>query len=101
MVQMTVEQFQASIDPADKPSADLSPELQAMWHAKAGCWEEAHEIAQEIHTPLGSWIHALLHLIEGDVGNAGYWFRKADRPTRTVSEIDALWIEITRQLLED
>jgi hypothetical protein len=101
MVQMTVEQFQASIDHADNPPADLSLELQAMWHAKAGRWEEAHEIAQEIHTPVSSWIHALLHLIEGDVGNAGYWFRKAGRPTRTLSEIDALWTEITGQLLKD
>ncbi|MCH2212557.1 MAG: hypothetical protein MK110_14730 [Fuerstiella sp.] len=101
MVQTTVEQFQASIELADQPPLNLTLELQAMWYAKSGHWEEAHNIAQEIHTPVGSWIHALLHLIEGDVGNAGYWFRKAGRPTRAISEIDSLWTEITGKLLQD
>lgn len=96
---MTVEEFQVSVEQGGNPSAELSPELQAMWHAKAGNWEEAHNIAQEIHTPTGSWIHALLHLIEGDVGNAGYWFRKAGHSARSISEVDDLWAEITAQLL--
>lgn len=72
----------------------LSPEAEALWHAKKGNWEEAHDIAQDIHTSLGSWIHALLHLIEGDVGNAGYWFARAGKPPRPRSDIDALWDEI-------
>jgi hypothetical protein len=98
-VRMTVEEFQVSVEQGGNPSAELSPELQAMWHAKAGTWEEAHNIAQEIHTPTGSWIHALLHLIEGDVGNAGYWFRKAGHSARSISEVDDLWAEMTAQLL--
>ena len=96
---MTVEEFQASVVAGGTPSPELSPELQAMWHCKAGQWEEAHNIAQDIHSPNGSWIHALLHLIEGDIGNAGYWFRQAGRSTRTVSDIDDLWKEISGQLL--
>ena len=97
---MTLSDFQTSIVENDRPSAKLSPELQALWHTKAGQWDDAHRIAQEIHTPVGSWIHALLHLIEGDLSNAGYWFRKAGQPTRSVSEIDDLWTEIAVQLLE-
>ena len=97
---MTVEEFSASTEDGGRPAADLSPELQALWHTKAGNWETAHNIAQEIHTPTGSWIHALLHLIEGDIGNAGYWFQKASKSTRSVSDIDDLWAEITGQLLE-
>ena len=81
--------------------SDLPGELQALWHTKAGNWEEAHDIAQEIHSSVGSWIHALLHLIEGDIGNAGYWFRKAGQRTRTVDEIDELWTEIAGTLTDD
>ena len=97
---MSVEEFQTSVEQGSSLSAELSPELRAMWHTKVGNWEEAHNIAQEIHTPTGSWIHALLHLIEGDIGNAGYWFRKAGHSPRSVSEIDDLWAEITEQLLD-
>lgn len=96
---MTVEEFQQSAEQGDGPPAGLTPELTALWHAKAGHWEESHDIAQEIHTSTGSWIHALLHLIEGDTGNAGYWFRKAGRPARRIAEIDELWTEITGELL--
>lgn len=96
---MNVEELLASATQDSSPPEGLSEELQALWHTKADHWEEAHNIAQDIHTPMGSWIHALLHLIEGDIGNAGYWFRKAGRPTRSVSEIDELWNEIATELL--
>ena len=97
---MTVNEFRESAERAERVPDGLSPELTALWHTKAGHWDEAHDIAQDIHTPTGSWIHALLHLIEGDIGNAGYWFRRANRPVRTVDEIDALWNEIATQLLD-
>ena len=74
--------------------AGLSPEAQALWHTKHGNWDAAHDIAQEIHTPLGSWIHALLHVIEGDQWNGDYWFAKAKKPSRGPGDVDALWEEI-------
>jgi hypothetical protein len=40
------------------------------------CWREAHEIAQNISTPEGSYWHAIVHRQEPDAGNAGYWFRQ-------------------------
>ncbi len=82
------------------PDASLSEAAEALWHAKKGNWDDAHNIAQEIHTPMGSWIHALLHLIEGDQGNANYWFQKAGRPTRKPTDIDALWNEIATVTLK-
>lgn len=96
---MTVEELLTSAQNDNAPASDLSPELQSLWYTKAGQWDAAHDIAQDIHTPMGSWLHALLHLIEGDHGNAGYWFRKAGRPVRTSGEIDALWSEIAEELL--
>lgn len=96
---MTIEELETSALNDSQPPADLTPELTSLWHAKADNWDDAHNIAQDIHTSMGSWIHALLHLIEGDIGNAGYWFRKAGKPSRSVDEIDALWNEIASDLL--
>jgi hypothetical protein len=79
--------------------ASLSPEAQALWHTKAGNWESAHNIAQDIHTIMGSWIHALLHVIEGDQWNGDYWFAKAKKPSCKPNDIDALWNEIAAVVL--
>ena len=46
--------------------------------ALAGDWERAHAIVQRDATDLTScWIHAVLHKIEGDAGNARYWYGRA------------------------
>jgi hypothetical protein len=46
--------------------------------ALAGDWDGAHKIVQEDEDDVTScWIHAVLHKIEGDAGNARYWYRRA------------------------
>lgn len=45
-----------------------------------GDWEAAHTIAQKDASTLGSWAHGIVHLMEGDLDNAGYWYGKAGRP---------------------
>lgn len=57
--------------------------LRAIWHALGGEWDEAHAIAQDDRTASGAWVHAWLHRIEGDLGNATYWYRRAGRPAFT------------------
>lgn len=96
---MTAQELAQSAATDSAPPADLSPEAVSLWHAKKGNWEDAHNIAQDIPSAMGSWIHGLLHLIEGDTGNAGYWFHRAGKPTRQISEIDALWDEIAAKAL--
>jgi hypothetical protein len=98
---MTVDEFQKLISDQSEPASDLSAELKALWYTKAGEWDAAHDIAQDIHTSMGSWIHALLHLIEGDIGNARYWFRSAGKPAVSIDDIDELWNEIAAELLSD
>ena len=96
---MTPAQLKASAaDP--KPPTGLSPEAKALWFTKKGDWEAAHDIAQDIATPTGSWLHALLHLIEGDLGNARYWFAEAGRPAKKPAQIDELWDEIAGVVLK-
>ncbi len=64
----------AAIPPNDWPDA-----LRAMWHDAKEDWYSAHEIAQDIPTDMGSWIHGYLHIKEGDEPNARYWYNRAKR----------------------
>jgi len=41
-----------------------------------GCWNEAHEIAQDISNREGNYWHAIVHRQEPDAWNSGYWFRQ-------------------------
>ena len=68
---MTLAQFKDSLTNSSPP--EVSPLLQAMWYDGNGNWNKAHDIAQEIHSREGSWIHAYLHRKEGDLSNAQYW----------------------------
>jgi hypothetical protein len=49
---------------------------------RAGRWNEAHHLAQDDHSPLGAWLHSILHIQEGDLENAEYWYGKANRNFR-------------------
>ena len=48
----------------------------------AGAWQQAHEIVQEEKSVLAAWLHGIVHTLEGDLDNARYWYRKADRVFR-------------------
>jgi hypothetical protein len=57
--------------------------LQALKLAAAGDWDGAHRIVQDDPSPEAAWVHAHLHRVEGDLGNAGYWYRRAGKPAAT------------------
>ena len=81
---MTYEEFMATVN-EDRPPVGCVPCLEALWHEKKGDWDKAHRIAQDIQTWEGSWVHAYLHRVEGDQGNAGYWYHRAGRPFSNLS----------------
>jgi hypothetical protein len=37
----------------------------------------AHALVQNLAGPIACQIHALVHRIEGDLANSGYWYRQA------------------------
>jgi hypothetical protein len=94
---MTTDEFKASTQ-QPQPPAGLSPPLLALWHDARDDWDNAHRVAQDIDTETGAWIHAYLHRKEGDLANAGYWYRRARRPAATGS-LEAEWREIAGALL--
>ncbi|MBD0849132.1 hypothetical protein [Maribacter arenosus] len=98
MVPKDYDQFLETLENAI-PDNDWPTGLKALWYDAVGDWEASHNIAQEMHTELGSWIHAYLHRKEGDEWNAGYWYRKANKSIPKVS-LDEEFQLLAKHLLE-
>ncbi len=96
---MTLQDFQASTAETNPPE-DLSPELLALWYDHRGDWHSAHDTAQDIHSAIGSRIHAYLHRKEGDLGNARYWYRSASEP-EFLGTLEDEWAQIAGSILEE
>ena len=94
---MTIDDFRASLSAADPPA--VSAALRALWHDARGDWNAAHTVAQAIDDPTGARLHAYLHRKEGDLTNAGYWYRRAEQPVATDS-LTAEWERLVAELLE-
>jgi hypothetical protein len=55
-----------------------------------GDWQGAHRIVQDDEeSRLSCWAHGIVHLMEGDVPNARYWYRVAGRVLRQDFSIEA------------
>ena len=52
----------------------------AIRHLKNGDWAKAHAVVQNDPSHMGCWAHGIVHMLEGDLGNARYWYRRAGRP---------------------
>jgi hypothetical protein len=89
--------FKVSLSGA-APAPALAPPLAALWWAAKGDWEAAHKIVQDEDTSDAAWVHAYLHRVEGDLGNAGYWYRRADKP-QAKDSLEAEWERIVSALL--
>jgi len=65
-----------------RPARELFPDAVKPELAQAGLWlycgffDESHSIAQDVKTADGSYWHAILHRMEPDAFNSGYWFRR-------------------------
>ena len=70
----------------------------AIRHLRKGEWQKAHAIVQDDPSELGCWAHGIVHMQEGDVANARYWYRRAHRSypkgADTTAEIAALALAV-------
>ncbi|HVH01990.1 MAG TPA: hypothetical protein VM891_03400 [Amaricoccus sp.] len=88
---------------ADLPPPGLAPALAALWWLKKGAlrpgaaWERAHAICQSHEGQRDTdLVHGLAHWIEGDLGNADYWYRRAG--SLRGGAIAADWARIAAEL---
>lgn len=68
--------------------------------ALAGDWDGAHRACQRLEgNQSADWLHAILHKIEGDEGNARYWYRRSGQSyeswTNSDEELKALKAVLT------
>ncbi|MFM7182500.1 MAG: hypothetical protein ACKO2G_13685 [Verrucomicrobiales bacterium] len=92
------EDFSAAVKNSPAPPANLDPRLRALWLGRREeGWDAAHDIVNDLGSRDGDAIHAWLHLIEGDIGNAGYWFHRARLPETRPEEADKLWETLVRR----
>jgi len=94
---MTLDDFRQSLT-ASEPPRGLTYALAGLWWDAKGDWTRAHESAQQDEGVEGSWVHAYLHRKEGDLGNAAYWYRRADKPVCR-EPLDVEWLGIVEGLL--
>ena len=81
-----------SVEKDDVPPSGYPLELIALWYTKKENWDKAHDIVSDIGTQMGSWIHAHLHVIEGDLGNAAYWYNRAGRDPISPNQLEEEWV---------
>jgi hypothetical protein len=98
-------EFMASLDfkkslAGASPAPALQPPLAALWWAAKGDWDVAHRLVQDENTADAAWVHAYLHRLEGDLGNAGYWYRQAGQPVAK-DALEAEWERIASALIGD
>lgn len=97
---MTADELDQSARNDDAPPAGISDEVRSLWLARAGRWDDAHDLCSDIADPDGAWIHAHLHREEGDLPNASYWYNRARRsaPAASVTLADE-WRELATHFL--
>ncbi len=54
--------------------------IDALDALEAGDWERSHRIVQDFNGAGAAWLHAHLHRVEGDDGNARHWYAQAGMP---------------------
>jgi hypothetical protein len=67
---------------------------QVLAHLREGRWTEAHNEVQRDDSRAAAWLHGILHLQEGDLEDAEYWYTRAGQPFRqrgTAAEELARW----------
>ncbi|MBC8008332.1 MAG: hypothetical protein H7X76_09830 [Prolixibacteraceae bacterium] len=85
----------------DSPPPGLIPVLEALWYLRKGDWDRAHAIVQEHEDDKAyASVHAHLHRIEGDLANAGYWYRRAGQKAADAA-LEEEWKSLVAHFLQE
>ena len=95
---MTLAEFKRTLNGTTVPRG-CGPALAALWWARKGDWDKAHKLVMDEDSRDAAWVHAYLHRLEGDAGNAAYWYRQARKPVAD-GGLDPEWDAITGALLD-
>ncbi len=82
------------------PPVDLFPALRALWFDRNGAWDRAHEEIQHEHDLRSAATHAYLHRKEGDLWNARYWYKLAQRK-EFLGPLEVEWESLVREFLSE
>jgi hypothetical protein len=80
------------------PPKTVGAALQGLWWVKKGDWDRAHRLVMDETSREAAWVHGYLHRVEGDDGNAAYWYRQARKPVAQGDQ-DSEWKTIVATLL--
>jgi hypothetical protein len=94
---MNLHEFKETLQ-GNLPPANLEEHLKALWFDGKGDWEKAHVLIQDVNDKNAAWIHAYLHRKEGDISNADYWYRRAEKKRPEIS-LEKEWEQIAEALL--
>jgi hypothetical protein len=94
---MTRAEFKRSVSKG-RPPPGLKPALAALWWEHKGDRERAHALVMDEGDRDCAWVHAYLHRVEGDLGNARYWYGQA-RKSPPTGPLPAEWDSIAEALL--
>jgi hypothetical protein len=89
---MTLAEFKRTTSEMSPPPG-LTPALTALWWAAKDDWERAHTLVMDASGQDCAWIHAYLHRVEGDLGNARYWYGQAGKAPAhgpSAAELDSI-----------
>jgi hypothetical protein len=56
---------------------------QVLAYLRAGEWIKAHNLVQQDGSALAAWLHGIVHIEEGDLEDAEYWYGQAGRHFRS------------------
>ncbi len=63
-----------------------------------GAWQRAHELVQKDQSPMAAWLHGIVHVLEGDLENARYWYGRAQREFPDADAVDQEIVAARRAL---
>ncbi|MEK8046216.1 hypothetical protein AACH00_07680 [Ideonella sp. LYT19W] len=57
--------------------------MQVVQHLRANAWTQAHDLVQREASPMANWLHGIVHIQEGDLEDAQYWYEQAGKHFRS------------------